>query len=429
MAETAKPGAKMLLVTANVGSLFEDPANLWKIWFKEFFKTVETHKPQFLALHCQEMGGKTMDTTVSDVKRFYTDLLDCKEMKEYNRARVFIDGNYKSPEHFTALGSFYFLHESLEDVFEYCFEDCRFRRVFDKIINDIDLDSSSSVQKEKFPSDFFDKCKSTRKGFMRTRWRISNRDIDLINIHLFHDAHNVIAWEESPSFYAGLRRKALSFVLERLTDEQHETLPFFLFGDFNFRLDARPLYEYLCPASTLETITSSQEEVDKLIFRESENDRKVLLEVEKKTFNYANPTVFEQRVALRLLRFDKELKVFNKQLDEMEITFPPTYPYMEDVAHVKQYNPTRCPAWCDRILMSPSAQSLIAKPGDRRDEEDDDDDEDKDEEDKESTMIVYDNIGPNVCMGDHKPIFLSFRLLEGEGNLCSDCSCGCCVVQ
>ncbi|XP_010772391.1 type I inositol 1,4,5-trisphosphate 5-phosphatase [Notothenia coriiceps] len=61
---------------------------------------------------------------------------------------------------------------------------------------------------------------------------------------------------------------------------------------------------------------------------------------------------------------------------------------------------TRCPAWCDRILLSASARDLVLKP------------------ENEEKSVVYDNIGPNVCMGDHKPVFLSFRITAGAGKCC-----------
>lgn len=38
-----------------------------------------------------------------------------------------------------------------------------------------------------------------------------------------------------------------------------------------------------------------------------------------------------------------------------------SYPYSEDSSQGKQYMNTRCPAWCDRILMSPSARDLFLK--------------------------------------------------------------------
>ncbi|KAG7229877.1 hypothetical protein INR49_012401 [Caranx melampygus] len=66
-------------------------------------------------------------------------------------------------------------------------------------------------------------------------------------------------------------------------------------------------------------------------------------------------------VFLQLLEFDKELSVFKDRLHELEISFPPSYPYSEDSSQGKQYMNTRCPAWCDRILMSSSARDLVLK--------------------------------------------------------------------
>lgn len=43
---------------------------------------------------------------------------------------------------------------------------------------------------------------------------------DLVNIHLFHDASNLVAWEKSPSVYSGTRQKALGFVLDRYGRQQ-----------------------------------------------------------------------------------------------------------------------------------------------------------------------------------------------------------------
>jgi hypothetical protein len=70
-------------------------------------------------------------------------------------------------------------------------------------------------------------------------------------------------------------------------------------------------------------------------------------------------------------------------LFEYDITFPPSYPYEEDPSQPGAYMFTRCPAWCDRILLSPAARALL------------------DETDVEISKI-YGIIGENVCMGDHK---------------------------
>ncbi|CAM4728187.1 unnamed protein product [Leuciscus chuanchicus] len=403
-------GAGILLVTANVGSLFEDPENLQKLWLREFCQTVQAHRPQFVAVHCQEVGGKNYEASMTHVDSFIKELLSSDAMKDYNRARVYLDKNYKSQEQFTALGCCYFLHESLKNIQQFDFKAKKFKKVFGKEIHS-DALSSASLEKEKFPQDYFPECKWSRKGFIRTRWTLGDCAFDLVNIHLFHDASNLVAWEKSPSVYSGTRQKALGFVLDRITDQRFERLPYFIFGDFNFRLDSKQVIESLCSTATMQTVRSTDtNEVQKLIFRESDNDHKVLLQLEKKLFHYINQDVFRENNGTQLLKFDQELCVFKERLHELDISFPPSYPYSEDSSQGKQYMNTRCPSWCDRILMSSSAKDLILKP------------------ENEEKSITYDNIGPNVCMGDHKPVYLYFRLNTGAGKPNAN-KHKCCVVQ
>ncbi|XP_061546707.1 inositol polyphosphate-5-phosphatase A-like isoform X2 [Phycodurus eques] len=405
---TTAQGTGILLVTANVGSLFEDPKNLQKTWLREFYQTVQLHKPHFLAVHCQEVGGKNYEASMSHVDSFVKELLSSDAMKEYSSARVYLDENYKSQEHFTALGSFYFIHESLKNIQQFDFKAKKFRKVVGKETCSETLESTPSLEKEKFPQDYFPECKWSRKGFIRTRWALPDCCFDLVNIHLFHDASNLVAWEKSPSVYSGTRQKALRYVLDRITDQRFEKVPYFVFGDFNFRLDSK---QTLCSTATMQTVrTTDTNEVDKLIFRESDNDRKVVLQLEKKLFSYVNQDVFRENNGTSLLEYDKELSVFKDRLHELEISFPPSYPYSEDSSQGKQYMNTRCPAWCDRILMSSSAKDLVLKP------------------ENEEKSLVYDNIGANVCMGDHKPVFLSFRITAGAGKRNAN-KHKCCVVQ
>ncbi|XP_042082437.1 inositol polyphosphate-5-phosphatase A isoform X1 [Haplochromis burtoni] len=397
---TAAQGTGILLVTANVGSLFEDLENLQKTWLREFYQTVQSHKPHFLALHCQEVGGKNFEESMSHVDNFVKELLSSDALKEYSRARVYLDENYRSQEHFTALGSLYFIHDSLKNIQQFDFKAKKFRKVVGKETCSETLESTPTLEKAKFPQDYFPECKWSRKGFIRTRWAMADCAFDLVNIHLFHDASNLVAWEKSPSEYSGTRQKALAYVLDRITDQRYEKLPFFVFGDFNFRLDSKKVIEKLCSDATMQTIRTDNNEIHKLVFQETDNDRKVILQIEKKLFNYVNQEVFREDNGTSLLEFDKEPSVFKERLHEQEIGFPPSYPYSEDSSQGKQYMNTRCPAWCDRILMSPSARDMLLKP------------------ENEEKSIVYDNIGPNVCMGDHKPVFLSFRITAGAGKCC-----------
>ena len=45
-----------VLVTANVGSVFEDTKRLMPIWLNQFDIFLERTRPEFVALHCQEVS-------------------------------------------------------------------------------------------------------------------------------------------------------------------------------------------------------------------------------------------------------------------------------------------------------------------------------------------------------------------------------------
>ena len=65
------------------------------------------------------------------------------------------------------------------------------------------------------------------------------------------------------------------------------------------------------------------------------------------------------RMRPQLHEYDKELGDFDGRLFEFPISFVPSYPFEEDVAQGANYMLTRVPAWCDRILLSPTAKSLV----------------------------------------------------------------------
>lgn len=72
-----------------------------KNWINEFLGHVNKTKPSFLALHLQEVGGKTYEKSMEYVQEFIKILCESPELQEYNRIRVYLDEDYNSAEHFT----------------------------------------------------------------------------------------------------------------------------------------------------------------------------------------------------------------------------------------------------------------------------------------------------------------------------------------
>ncbi|XP_017551898.1 inositol polyphosphate-5-phosphatase A isoform X1 [Pygocentrus nattereri] len=383
----------VLLVTANVGSLFDNVGEIECDWLRELFTTVHTYKPHFIAMHFQEVGGKDYSVNMAHAESFFGEIQYSSEMKDFDRACVYVDSHFKAEDNFTALGSMYFIHKSVKNVQQYDFSSRDFKSVSGHNKYMGSLDGVTTMEKEKFPKNFWTDIKWSRKGYMRTRWIIHNQGLDLVNVHLFHDASNLIACNSSPSVYSTNRQKALRYVIKRITDRIYSPMPFFLFGDFNFRLDTQSLVQNLSTSAEVQTVKKdSSNEVEKIIYEEKDNDHKqVLLHIETKLFAYLHQAVFRENNGKELLKYDKEIEAFHDVIREEEILFPPSYPYSEDNTKPTQYMNTRCPSWCDRILMSHSARDVMLRG-------------------EEENNIVYNTLGPNVCMGDHKPVFLFFAL-------------------
>uniref|UniRef100_A0A6G1SC38 inositol-polyphosphate 5-phosphatase n=1 Tax=Aceria tosichella TaxID=561515 RepID=A0A6G1SC38_9ACAR len=292
-----------MLITANVGTIFEE-STLLELWFQQLKSYLIKIKPQLVAIHCQEVGGKNYETSMRNVSNFTDKILgDQTIIGDYSRVRIFLDENFQCLEKFTALGSLYLIHDSVDNVKLYNFKTAKYdlvegRNIF--AVSDKDdvraatnekrnIASSNAattnndqvsppplkqkttnlaehVEKVKFPLELFPECRWSRKGFMRTRWLFNDcQPLDLVNIHLFHDASNLVAMRATPSPYAQNRQKALEYALEKISKplaievnsnnnielinskevQQHDPnsggyddqVPLFIFGDFNFRLD------------------------------------------------------------------------------------------------------------------------------------------------------------------------------------------------
>uniref|UniRef100_A0A8D8I4I4 inositol-polyphosphate 5-phosphatase n=1 Tax=Culex pipiens TaxID=7175 RepID=A0A8D8I4I4_CULPI len=386
-----------LLVTANVGSVFEDPSRLLHIWIQEFLAHVAARRPAFIALHLQEVGGKTYEKSMEYVQEFIKNLCESRELADYNRIRVYLDEDYNSAEHFTALGNLYFAIRTIDHLQIWNFLTHEWDTVAGKNIHTGNIESVASKEKAKFPQQFFPECKWSRKGFLRTRWSLNGTVFDLVNIHLFHDASNLAACEEYPSVYCKSRRRALIHTLERFhKDAINQSVPYFVFGDFNFRCDTEGVIKKLTEDLTMHRIASAKSDSTKVQYRDSDGAN--VLTVGKKEFNHHDQSTFK---GSWMRQFDRELESLRSILFEYPVSFPPSYPYEEDPGQPGAYMTTRCPAWCDRILVSPAARKLIDEGG---------------------KGYAYGIIGEAVCMGDHKPVYLSIRIKTSQGIL-TYCSC------
>ncbi|KAI4462124.1 trisphosphate 5-phosphatase [Holotrichia oblita] len=402
----------VLLVTANVGSIFEDPSQMLKIWTDEFLRTVSKLDPKFIALHCQEVGGKNYENSMKHVEEFVNLLMSSNELRLFDKVRVYLDEDYSSAENFTALGNFYFIHESIDDVLIYNFKDFVFTEACGKEIHSGNIEAVVTKEKAKFPQELFPECKWSRKGFLRTRWSLCGTVFDLVNIHLFHDASNFIAMEAYPSVYCQNRRRALEHTLQRFHSDPYGRVPYFLFGDFNFRTDTEGVIKKLTEGLQSTRIQSNKtSEFTKLQY--TNNDSKTILTVGKKEFNHQDhQTVFLSPNETWLKSFDKELEAFERTLTEFPVSFPPSYPFEEKISQAASYMQTRCPAWCDRVLLNISAKELVSGDGN----------------------IEYNLMGRNTCMGDHKPVYLRMALSGNAGTInccnhaahCLPVSCECC---
>lgn len=396
MHSNALMATKLLLVTSNLGSLFEESI-IEERWFAEIVKVVGQLDPDMIAIHCQEIGGKEFEVTMSKVHEFVRKLKRLPCFLEYNRFRVFMDTDFNSADAFTALGNIYLIHKRAPSFYLWNFNTRDFVEVTGEVIACQtegmceQLSSNYYHHKDKFPNDYFPAVKWSRKGFLHTRWRLNNKLLNLVNIHLFHDEDNLIALEQSPSAYSQYRRRALHHTLDsvkRNLEESNESV--FLFGDFNFRLDLTSVVKHVTTEyHQPQFIRGGDGNLQKVLYRNPiSTDVNDSLCIERRKF-YPNSHVKLFHESFReLLQFDSELRSF-KELHESPITFQPSYPFSEELSEGNKYMEKRCPGWCDRVLMNDFAKQTL---------------------DKSTIPHIYDMMAKDVCTGDHKPVFLFFSI-------------------
>ena len=332
------------------------------------------------------------------------------------------------------------------------------------------IDNIGFVDKQKFPKELSPASRLSRKGYLRTRWRLksaperavssaprqmdkarstsvkpvtSYSSFDLVNIHLFHDADNIESFKSFPSKFASCRQKALDYTIQRIHNKDTTSnvsdcmVPFFIFGDFNFRLNSKKVIDNLVlntgKRTDINTTTISkgcdntnveyafQDSGEELMIYKNKLSDEVILSVGTKEFNLPTSTKIDETFGKHWMAWkecDFETNFIEKVLTEFPLCFPPTYPFEEnlDLGDIgKSYMKKRCPAWCDRVLISRLASDNLMKRITGAESKESKPDFGTESQPKPDMFedIQYNVIGSDVCMGDHKPVFLKLRLTHG----------------
>ncbi len=200
-----------------------------------------------------------------------------------------------------------------------------------------------------------------------------------MNVHLFHDASNLVALSVSPSLYSENRRRALKYTLEKINENRYLTefdSYTAIFGDFNFRLDLGPLIDKYTSTTKNSGINENEESTAKTF---KDTDKRDIFVISEKKFKWNRSSSIQDEI-YTLREFDREIQMCHEPLYEFPYNFPPSYPFVEDLVNVEKYMETRCPAWCDRVVFDKNMSQLVTN----------------------EPSTEYDMIGLKAPMGDHK---------------------------
>ncbi len=217
---------------------------------------------------------------------------------------IAIDSDFTDDSTFTSLCNIYLVHNTLTEVEIYNFNEKNYYQFMTKQIYTGNLMGNDFINKERFQKSFFPDFNWSRKGFLHTKWRIKNRTFNFVNVHLFHDASNLVALSQSPSMYSENRRKALKYTVERVGETQGPCELGALFGDFNFRLDlAKVIGQYTRKGGNCGSECSGRDWVGRVFTDANENE--IFLVGEKK-FQWNGAGALEEEVE-HLVKLDNEV--------------------------------------------------------------------------------------------------------------------------
>lgn len=329
-----------------------------------------------IVIHFQEIGGRT--SYVPIVKAF-EELLVSKLLPEAGWCSGLLVDNIKE---FTALGSIIFISKRLCSITSMLSIP---HEVYVALDDDPCTYGGSSYNL--YRAGRFSGAGNSRKGFLLTSFRIGSRVVSFCNCHLYHDDSNEDATSQTPSKYYKQREKGfLELVCECLKVIKKED-PFFIFGDFNARLDGKSLLEYVKRVHQIDVVPEPKALVCPSLFwnlfrdKDKVNHIRQLFDIEPQLLIDTVDEQTDLHLAEMPVRFFPTFKFlastpewnfhsFSHSKTENEPSYVPKTEYTSlshfiadmthrrkmdsDVIH-KEFSLTRIPAWCDRVLFNSAA--------------------------------------------------------------------------
>lgn len=353
---------------------------------KEGRKPEDIHLVDIVVIHFQEIGGRT---SYMPILKGLEELLVSKLLPESGWCSgLLVD----SVAGFTALGTIIFVSKRLCPITSMLSIP---HEVYVALDDDPCTYGGSSFNL--YRAARFSEAGNSRKGFLLTSLRIGTQVVSFCNCHLYHDDSNEDAIAQTPSKYYKQREKGfLELVTECLKVVSKED-PFFIFGDFNTRLDGKSLVEYVKRVHQIQVVASPKGITCPSLFWNLFCEKKKANHI-RQLFDIEPPLLMdiaEDQAQLHLaempvkfyptfkflasipawcphnhciLRSEKELPKKGK-LEEPPPHYKPEVGcrcHANEGAIKKEFSHTRIPAWCDRILFnSAAAHQFIFTPSAR----------------------------------------------------------------
>lgn len=312
---SSHPPLAVLLITNNVSGIFDDIRVRLPLWISQIGATIDSHQPDFVAIHVQEVGGSNWRrnglSQIGAVSRMLGE-----KFPKFWCSGLLCDTDLSDA--FTALGAVFFVRKSIADrVHMWRFRE---REGGDGILSPVSSLPSPLTEEpgadpllcrlSQFPTDMFFDGKLSRKGYLITRWRLDKVVIDLVNIHNMHDELNTVGVQRDAtsdeSQYARRRRECLEFTMNQQLELSASLDPkpaCFVFGDFNFRQNTADVINDLCGPAELERARSLNEK-DPSITLQSASRTGAAIEFGPKRFRLINP---ERAMERKFDEFNKEV--------------------------------------------------------------------------------------------------------------------------